>query len=223
MTLALTACGVQQLPYDRSTAGIQTIGVVTPGQPQEAGAYLVRSVGQAFGLVGALIDAGMTDKRNTQLRALLRQRDFSTLASFQENLVKTLESGGYTLTTIPSTNERGDFLNAPLSSATPVDAYLDTVMLLHGYCAAGIGSSSPWRPCLAVRTRLIRARDQAVLMQNEVLYNPAFSRNSAVTISPDPAYQFPDFNDLVANPDQATRGLSTATEQTAKAIATLLR
>lgn len=223
MALALSACGITSLPYDRSTAGIKSIGVVTPGRFEDTNAILVASVGRGFGLIGALIDAGITSSRSTRLRTLLAEQNFVPLASLQDEIIQSLEAGGYAASPVSGVAERREFLNASPAASSPVDAYLDIVVLGHGYQATGIARDTPWRPYVTLRVRLVRMSDSAVLMQNTIAYNPSYTVRETITISADPAYQFTTFDDLAAEPQKATRGLKAAMEQTAKTIATLLR
>lgn len=82
--LAISACAtLPQIPYDRTAAGNpKTIRVLTPAAPEKASVVLAATVGQSFGLIGALIDAGMQSSRE-RLREdhdraqLLRQRGLS--------------------------------------------------------------------------------------------------------------------------------------------------
>ncbi len=76
----------------------------------------------------------------------------------------------------------------------------------YGYLAAGIGSDTPYRPVLYLETRLVRASDKAVLMSDRIRYNPVNQVTQVITIPPDPAYDFKDFDTLVGHPDSAMAG-----------------
>ncbi|HJQ59757.1 MAG TPA: hypothetical protein VJ890_22810 [Vineibacter sp.] len=223
MTFVLTACTIASLPYDRQTAAIKSIGVVTPARWDDTGTFLATSVGGSFGLIGALVDAAITSSRNARLRTILREQEYAPLGALQDEVIKALVANGYVATAIAQAAERREFLNASPASPSPLDAYLDMVVLAHGYQAVGIGPSAPWRPFVVLRVRLVRLNDSAVLMQNTIAYNPLNAGRDVITISADTDFQFSTFNDLMAEPRKATSGLKTAIEQTAKTIATLLR
>lgn len=224
LAFLVSACTNVSLPYDRSTAETKSIAVVTPAQPGEASAILATSVGQSFGLIGALIDAGLTSSRNAKLRTLLSQQHFTAAAYLQEDVTKALEGNGYAMRTLAQSSDRREFLNASAVDAQEADAYLDLILVSHGYQAAGIGDSAPWRPYLYLRARLVRKRDSAVLMQQVIAYNPIFKRDDMISITADPTYQFKNFDTLLAaDPAVVTRGLRVAIEQSAQALATLLR
>ncbi len=113
----------------------------------------------------------------------------------------------------------------PSSNTEKVDAYLDLVMSGYGYIAAGIASGTPYRPIVVTQVRLVSARDSSVLMEDVVYYNRLNSsiETTNVTISPDPAYSFPDFSDLENDPNRTVEGLDVAFAKSTEAIGTLLR
>lgn len=230
LVLAVTVggCTVPKVPFDRSAAShVKTIGIVTPGFPGGPSVELASSVGQSFGLIGALVDAAMLAERNTRFSKVLEQQNFSAPDLYVKHLSETLTSRGYAVKTIPVKREGIDFVTAyPPVSETGVDAYLDTVVVTYGYIAAGIGSNTPYRPRFLVRARLANATDTAVLMQDAVIYNhvgPAAFQSQAITLAPDAEHRFDTFDILLADPDTALRGLRKATEQSAEAISHLLK
>lgn len=52
LALFVSACTTVSLPYDRSSAGTESIAVVTPAQPSGPTAILASSVDKSFGLIG---------------------------------------------------------------------------------------------------------------------------------------------------------------------------
>lgn len=220
--LLLSACAaVPEIPYDRTEASqIKTIGIVTPRFPDGPSVVLASDIGQSLGLIGALVDAGMRANRESQFGAMLAKRNFSTQKVFIAALSEGLRSQGYTVSDIPATRDGSDFLqNYPPAQ---VDAYLDVVVEGYGYIAAGISSSLPYRPVFFVRARLVRAKDDAVLMQDAVIYNPYGSPNHVVTIAPAPKQGFPDFDSMMADPKDAVGWLQAATDKSALMVDKLL-
>ena len=59
--LSLGACASPYIatPYERTTAGVTSIAVVDDALEPKAMAYEVASTGANFGLIGALVDAGI--------------------------------------------------------------------------------------------------------------------------------------------------------------------
>lgn len=228
VALLLVGCAAApEIPLDHASAGnVKTIGVVTPSFPDKPVVVLASSVGQSFGLIGALVDAGMRANRESKFNELLKQQNFLAQEVFLQNLTARLEATGYTVTMIPLKREKAEFeTHYPSDDGTKVDAYLDLVAIGYGYVAAGIGSSTPYRPVFIVRARLVRAKDSSVLMQDVVAYNPvnAGPNVRAITIPPDPAYSFTDFDTLVADPTKAAKGLQSAIEQSTQTVSALLK
>lgn len=219
----LSACAAPEIPFDHSSAGdIKTIGVVTPRFPNGPAVVLASSIGKSFGLIGALVDATLEARRESRFQEILTQQNYSVPDAFTTTLVQRLQEGGYSVTVVPIAREHADFLKQYPASSN-VDAYLDLVAIGYGYIASGIGSSTPYRPALVVRARLVGAKDSSVLMQDLVVYNPINNVAKAITISPDPGYEFVDFDTLVADPAAATKGLQVAIDRSTQAIATLLK
>lgn len=224
--IGLAGCaGTPAVPYDRGTAGnVKTIGLLTPSYPDRAYVILASSVGQSFGLIGALVDAGMRSNREASFSSLLATQRYSLPDAFEARLVSALQAQGYTVERIAVTRDKPKFLtDYHIAAAVPVDAYLDCFSGGYGYIASGITNSSPYRPVFAVACKLVRASDDAILMRDSVIYNPLNPRGGGyVSVSPDPSYQFVDFDTLMADPPRTVAGLDDAAAKTAQAVGTLL-
>lgn len=230
--MLLVGCaGKPGIPYDRSAAQVKTIGIITPRTPSGPTVALATNVGQSFGLIGALIDAGMQADRESKLNAILQQYKVSVPAKFMSTLTTELEGQGYTLAMIEYPREIPDFVDKYPTDVQPkVDAYLDLVTN-YGYAAAGISASSPYRPLFALRVKLVSADGQTVLMQEDIVYNLIRAprgmfgdpQKHIITVSPDPAHQFRNFDALVADPATALKGMEVAAERSALTLSKLLR
>jgi hypothetical protein len=229
MLAGLAACvSAPSIPFDHAAnPGIKNIGLIQPYMSPSANVILASDIGQSFGLIGALVDAGMMANRNSKFAALLAQQGVNPPANFSGDLKAALSAHGYTVTDVPMTRDRADLLKTyPPAGANPVDAYLDVSVYNYGYIASGIGDASPYRPFVGLRCRLVRASDGAVLMEDGVAYNPvtfAGATTKAVTLSPDPAYVFVDFDTLTGKPEGAVKGLNAALVSSADAIGTLVQ
>jgi hypothetical protein len=226
--LMLAACATKPaIPFDSTSAGeIKTIGILTPSMPDEPSAILASSVGQSFGLVGALIDAGMQEARESDLEAILNSKQFVAYDKLMDGIKASLEAQGYTVRHVAVTRTEREFMKVyPSSNTEKVDAYLDVVMSGYGYIAAGVTSATPYRPIVVTQVRLVSAKDSSVLMEDVVYYNRLNSgmETTNLTISPDPAYSFTDFSDLESDPSKTVEGLDVAFAKSTEAIGTLLR
>jgi hypothetical protein len=223
--LLLAGCAAPEIPFDRTAAGeVRTIGVVTPALPDGPSVVLASSVGRSFGLVGALVDAGMQSSRESTFKGLIAQQDFSATNVFIARLKDGLQKQGYALVDVPLQRSGRDFASGyPKDTDPKPDALLDLVLMDYGYVAAGISSSAPYRPYYALRARLVGAKDSAVLMQDAIVYNPINTPPKTITIAPDPTPQYKDFDALAADPKGAVDGLRIGAEKTADAVVGLLK
>ncbi len=139
-----------------------------------------------------------------------------------EALAAALQANGYEVAAIPVARDRKDDFLSQYPGA-PADAYLDLVVENYGYLAAGIGKSTPYRPFVRLKVRLVRAGDKSVLMQDAIDYNPLNNPENVITISPDAHYEFTDFDALTGDPAGSATGLRVALDTTMKNLAGLLR
>ncbi|MGA9794101.1 MAG: hypothetical protein WBQ17_01075 [Rhizomicrobium sp.] len=224
--LFLASCaGQQELPFDNSGAQIKTIAILDPMLDGKPTIRLASSIGQSFGLVGGLIDAGLETNRDDTAYSWMQARGFSANAAFLKYLESDLRARGYAVKIVPSAHSEDDYVKTyPDPATTGADAYLDVVPLgiEWGYMAAGIGSSNPYRPYIALKCRLVRAGTGEVLMQDMVVYNPIVEAKDQIAIAPDPGYAFPDFDSMQADPARAVAGMDGSLHQTADTVAGLL-
>lgn len=219
--LILAGCAAPEIPYDKTVASqVKTIGLVTPHFPSGPDVILATTVGQSFGLVGALIDGAMKANRDSQFKALLDAQNFVEPDILTKEVADGLKAEGYNVVMLPAPRDTADFL--PQYPPAAVDAYLDVVVNNYGYLSAGVGSALPYRPFILLRARLVKAQDSSVLMQDAVLYNNFGNTKNIVTIPADPTLGFPDFSSLVADPPTAIKGMQTATDKTAETVDKLL-
>ncbi len=224
--LSVAACAKKaEIPFERAAVPqIKTIGIITPGFPDSPSVALATTVGQSFGLIGALVDAGMQANRENAFEAAMQSRRFSAADTFLSELSAGLQAEGYQVVPIPMKRESNKFAEGYGSvPQQPVDAYLDIYTTAYGYLAAGIGSDTPYRPALFLEARLVRASDKAVLMADRIRYNTLHAQDNVISIAPDPAYDFKDFDTLIGHADAAMAGLHSALAQSAQTVCVLLK
>lgn len=223
----LAGCAAKPpVPFDHSSASsVKTIGLLTPDLSNGPSALLASSPGQSFGLIGALVDAGMEANRDSSLEKILAAQQFAADRAFTDGLTAALKARGYEVKLIPVTRpSKGNLLKTyPKGGPDQVDAYLDVVSVNYGYIAAGTAGSTPYRPFFYTDCKLVKASDGSVLMEDSVNYNPINGSGSQnVAIAPDPAYEFSKFDDLEADPAKAAKGVNVAFASTTDAIGNLL-
>ena len=138
--------------------------------PEGATVELATSVGQSFGLIGVLVDAGLQSRRDGTFNAMLAREQFMPPGAFVARVAEGLRMQGYMVADAQATRPNANPLNDYPAAA--VDAYLDLVVSNYGYVAAGISGASPYRPSFTVRAKRVRASDKVVLMQDTIAYNP---------------------------------------------------
>ena len=216
-----------EIPFDHgANADIKHIGILTPHVDDHPQMVLASDIGQSFGLIGALVDVSLQEKRDKTFAAILSTHNDDPKANFVADLKASLAVHGYSATDVPVERPDANLLKTyPKPATGDVDAYLDVTVISYGYVAAGIADSNPYRPFVSAKCRLVRARDGAVLMEDTVLYNPVarlgIPADKAVTISPDPAYAYPDFDSLTGSSDAAVKGLDASLKAAADSIGTL--
>ena len=120
----LAGCaGVPEIPYDRTTAKVQVIGLPTPVFSPDASVALASDPGQSFGLVGALVDLSLQAQRDKEFRQAISGEHFSASDEFKGALVADLEKNGYTVVPIPVVRDQVDLLPKLPESPRPVDAF----------------------------------------------------------------------------------------------------
>lgn len=221
-------CAAQpEIPFDKSAnANIHTIGVVTPAMPDKPNIWLASDVGQSFGLIGALVDVSLQDARNRKVWAMLESRGVDPKDKFVDAIQASLKAQGYDAKLVAVPRKEGEVLKTyPTPAESGADAYLDINVVNYGYVAAGIGKSTPYRPFVYLNCKLVRASDSAVLMQDAIFYDPVapFGQGKNVSLSPDPAYTFIDFDAMEAKPDQVVSGIDASMHTTTDALGRLLR
>lgn len=227
LTLAGCASAPPEIPYDRTTAGtIHTIGVLTEGYPSGGpSAILAANLGASFGLIGGITEGIMRSNRESSLRDIMASQNFRFENEFNATLLQAIAAHGYQVVTVPVGREQGNklFDKYPANFEVAADAYLDIAVNDYGYIAAAISDSAPYRPFMSARVKLVRASDKAVLMQDIIIYNPYNNPKNAVTISSDPAYSYTTFDMLEGDRTGTVTGLKIAADQSAAAVANLLR
>jgi len=224
--LFVSACASHtEIPFDRASASdVKRIGIVQPSFPTNSSVILATSVGQSFGLIGAMIDSSMRSNRERNIDALLVKQNFASNAEFSRALKDALQSRGYEAVDIAPPRKGNDFVTvADYKGQPPVDAYLDIVVSNYGFLAAGITDSAPYRPIIYLQCRLLSAKDPTrVLMFDTILVNPLNTPKDAVTVSAPDGYAFVDFDTLMGDPARTTEALAKAIDRSADTVGTVL-
>lgn len=225
-TLMLAACATPYVatPYERASANVRTITVLDDSAEDKAVAAEIASMGSNFGLIGALVDAGIQAERRAALNKALETTGFDGEDMFERRLAERLGAEGYQVrVAADAPRAKRDFLVAYPTPEGAVDAYLDVVVDHYGYLSPG--AFQPFRPSVSAKVRLVSAADPTkILMDNRIVYNGmAAMSEGAITISPNPDYEFKNREELLADPARTAAGIQDALNQVADTAAQLLR
>ena len=225
VALSLSACVTPYVgkPYDHASSSTHSIGLASDALPKKPIAYEVASVGSNFGLVWALVDAGIQYSRADAVDKALEGDGFNAESRLQGRIISALDSEGYTVKPLDTgVRAKREFVTTYPTSAEPVDAYLDVVVVYYGYLSAG--AFEPFRPTLAAKVRLVSAKDPTkTLMENDIGYNNMAPRSGVITLTPNPNYAFKNRADMLSDPKRLEAGLEDALNQVADTVAQLLR
>ncbi|MDY6925124.1 MAG: hypothetical protein SWI22_14340 [Pseudomonadota bacterium] len=223
--LSLGACASPYVakPYDRASANVQSIAVLDDSLPEKAIAYEVASTGSSFGLIGALVDAGIQGSRQEAVNAALNGVSFDAEQIMEARLASALSREGYTVAVMDNgVRPKREVLATYPAAPTEADAYLDIVVTQYGYLSPGAGQ--PFRPHASAVVKLVSVADgSTVLAENVVAYNPMGAPQGIVTITPNGDYVFRNRGELLADPQRLADGITDALNQVADTAAKLLR
>ncbi|MDI1280970.1 MAG: hypothetical protein ACI9YM_001998 [Brevundimonas sp.] len=222
MTVAACASPYVATPYDRSTASVQSIALIDDSVPEKAIAYEVASVGGNFGLIGALVDAGIQAERQGAVNEALDGLGFEAESTLEARVIEALGQQGYTAAPLTGADRaKRDFLETYPEAPAGVDGYLDIAIVQYGYMSAGAGQ--PFRPTVGAKVKLVKVSDGSTLMENMIVYNPLNTVEGVVTLAPNPDYEFRNRAALLENPERLAAGIEDALNQVADTAARLLR
>ena len=222
LTVAACASPYIATPYDRTSASVVEIALVDDSLPTKAIAYEFASVGSNFGLIGALVDAGIQLERQNAVNDALAGIQFDAETELESRLISALAAEGYAVEPLES-GERAkrDWLETYPAASPETDAYLDVAVIHYGYMSSG--AMQPFRPAVAAKIKLVRVSDGSTLMENQIIYNPLNMVQGVITIAPNPAYAFDNRSALLAEPERMAAGIEDALNQVADTATQLLR
>jgi len=221
MTVAACASPYVATPYDRASGLVDDIAVIDDSMPEKAMAYEVASVGSNFGLIGALVDAGIQAERQGAVNNALVGVGFDAEAKLESRIITALARNGYKAATLDgSARPKRDFLETYPDAPDNVDGLLDIAIINYGYMSAGAGQ--PFRPTVWAKVKLVRVSDGSTLMENIIIYNPLNATQGVVTLPPNPEFSFRNRTELLADPGRLAAGIEDALNQVADTAAQLL-
>lgn len=227
--LLVSGCiSVPQKSFNRGAANIKTIHVHQMAHNEIAVSF--PHPGLNFGLIGATVAIADLNAKGNKLESLVARSNFEFRTSFKESFDKAMRARGYTLTWDDPIAEpkkggpkvkRGAWgLRKAYGPVADVDAQLDINLAFVGYAASGASDNAPYRPTVNLSAALVDASGKRVLFSDVVSYHnhiPALKK--AISVEPDPAFAYQDFDALMAAGEQAAEGLDRAIRASAETMA----
>lgn len=216
-TVALSGCASRYAatPYLAPAQPVQVVALAQDIAPAEASAYEVASVGSNFGLIGALIDAGVQGSRKDRVNEALTGVQFDAEKEIQTLLAEALQGKNIQVTMLDGEDrKKREFLLKYPQENGNAQAILDVVLLNYGYVSAGSGQ--PWRPTVLADVQMVDASGKKTLLKNRIAYNGVNPQQGIITLYPDPQYTFGGREEMITNPEKLAEGLRVAL----KAVAT---
>jgi hypothetical protein len=220
--LALSACTSTYVgvPYTAGPQPLRDVALADDALPEEVDAYEVASVGSNFGLIGALIDAGVQSSRKNAVNEALATIDYSPEEPLEAYIAEVMAGKGINVTLVEGENrEDREFLVDYPEAPEGTQAYFDMVVTYYGYATAG---SQTWRPTVLADVRLVDIATGDVMMENRIAYNPINVQAGVITVSPSGEYGFEDREAMVGDPERLAAGIDDALRQVVDTAANLI-
>ncbi len=223
MAASLSACTSTYVgkPYAAGPEPITRIAIADDSLPEGVSAVEVASIGSNFGLIGALISAGVENSRENAIEQALATVSFDAEADLERALIDAFQANGVESAVSSGSKRTKRTFLVDYPGAQGAQAHLDLVATHYGYVSAGHGQ--PWRPMADVQVRLVSTDGKKVLLENRIAYNVMNAPNGVITIAPDPQFTFNNREEMKNNPDRLANGLRSAFKQVASTAAGLLR
>ncbi len=220
---SLSACASTYIgtPYTAPAEPLTQVAIVQDSLPENVMAYQAASVASNFGLLGALVDAGVQASRKDAVNDALETIDYTPEVPFNAYLVEALEEKGITASVLEGEDreDREFLIEYPVSSGQ-AEAYFDIVVMQYGYVQAG-GNS--WRPSVFADVRLVDVESGDTLMENRIAYNVVNPPAGVITLSANREFQFANREDMVTNPQRLADGIDDALRTVADTAIGLIR
>lgn len=221
--LSLGACAKPYVgtPYAAPATPVTSVGIVADTLPKDAVAFEAASTMSNFGLIGALVDAGVQASRKDRVNDALESIQHDPETVFEKHLVETLAANRVSATLMdgPDREERKFLASYPAAPAG-TQALVDFNVTSFGYVNAG---NQLWRPVVTADARMVDALNGKTIMENRIVYNGVNTQAGVVTIAPNPAYTFQNREDMVANPERLAAGIDDALKQVAETAVRLMK
>lgn len=212
----LAGCSLPRVTLDQSSASrIKTIGIPEIKQPMHMNVENLGGAGGAFGLVGGLVQAGISSNHSTAFKNSLSERQVPVTAHLRDSIENELKAQ-YEVRflegqQVPQGNDaKGDYSEIK----TDANAILNVWITQFGYISPP--SLPEYIPFVVVRARLLDSTTRQELHFKTYTCGYEIQKGDPDFISS--SYSFPSFGTLMTSFDEASKGLLTCEAGIAKLI-----
>lgn len=221
--LGLSACAKPYvgMPYAAPAEPVTSVAIVDDTLPDAAVAFEAASTMSNFGLIGALIDAGVQGSRKSRVNEALDSVNHTPEANFEQFLIDALAEKEIAAVVLEGEDrEKRAFLKSYPTAPEGTQALIDFNVTSFGYVNAG---NQMWRPTVMADIKMIDALTGKAIMENRIAYNAVNAQAGVVTISPNPDYVFHNREDMISQPELLAEGIDDALKQVAETAVRLMQ
>lgn len=221
--LGLSACANPYVgtPYSAPATPVTSVAIVDDSLPENAVAYEVASTMSNFGLIGALINAGVEGSRKNRVNEALDSVEYTPEENFEQFLVAALAENEIEATVLEGpAREKREFLREYPEAGEGRQALIDFSVTSFGYVNAG---NQVWRPTVLADVKMVDALTGKMIMENRIAYNVVNAQTGVITIAPNPKYVFANREEMVTQPEMLAEGIDDALKVVAETAVRLMR
>lgn len=221
--LALGACASSYVgtPYAAPPMPLTSVGLMSDALPEDAVAAEAASTMGNFGLLGALVDAGVQSSRKSRVNDALDGIGYQPEPRFEQYMKDALASNNVSMVLVDGgTRQKREFLPSYPTAPAGLQALVDINVQAYGYINAG---NKLWRPTVLADVRMVDAVSGKTLMENRIAYNAVNAQAGVITLAPNTEYSFQNREDMVTHPERLAEGINDALRQVAEAAVKLMR
>lgn len=223
LLLSLSACANRYVgtPYTPPAEPINSVGIIDDPLPENAIAAEAASTMGNFGLIGALIDAGVQASRKDRVNDALESINYDAEGTFEAYLVEALDKKNIQAAVVEGPDrEKRKLLTDYPAAPEGVQALMDFSVGAYGYANAG---NQLWRPHVTADVKLVDAATGDTLLENRIVYNPINPQQGVITLSPNPQYAFQNREDMITQPERLGEGIDEALRDVVDAALRLMQ
>jgi len=195
----------------------RTIALLVGGDRTKIAIWNQGGAAAAFGAIGGLAQGSTNDQHSKEFAQRVNDSGLRLSASFRESLKSNLEKIGFTVILVEgwpkSVDKKDDFSHIK----TDADVILCAWVGLSGYVSSPF--SKDYEPWMVLNAKLVAPKDQTLLYQKSFTAGKKQKSENFEHSPLDPKFNFPSFDKLMENFDDAVGGLKAGQERSAELLA----